>query len=144
METVINPDQTGFIRGRYIGENIVIRTVLDLGETCSKQHIEGQLMSCDMHKAYDSVNGKYEVVRKVGFGENFRKWINILYTNTTEQAPTARVQLNRCLSSAYVIERGLRHGCPLNCYLFLLCIEPLLRRIKSTPRVKVIQVYENS
>ena len=144
METVINRDQTGFIRGRYIGESI--RTVLDLSETCSSEHIQGLLMLCDMYKAYDSVNWQYlkEVVRRFGFEENFRKWIDILYNNAPGQAPTARVQLNRCLSPAHVIERGLRQGCPLSCYLFLLCIEPLLSKIKSAPRVKGIQVYEST
>ena len=99
-------------------------------------------MSCDLHKAYDSVSWKYlkEVLKQSGFGDNFQKWVNILYCSEQGQTPTARVQVNRFLSEPYSIKRGLRQGCRLSCYLFLLCIEPLLIKIRKDKRVSGINV----
>ena len=57
LETVlpklIHPDQTGFIKGRYIGENIRLNSnILDL---TNKQQIPGILIALDYCKAFDSL-----------------------------------------------------------------------------------------
>ena len=57
LETVlpklIHPDQTGFIKGRYIGENI--RIISDILDLTSKQQIPGILVALDFRKAFDSL-----------------------------------------------------------------------------------------
>ena len=70
------------------------------------------------------------------FGPNFQKWIDILYDVSPDSYPTARIQLNGFMSEPYVTKRGLRQGCPLICYLFLLCIEPLLHKLRNNEEIK--------
>ena len=57
METtlpfLIHTDQTGFIKGRYIGENI--RLICDLLEQTKTDKSSGILLSIDFRKAFDSV-----------------------------------------------------------------------------------------
>lgn len=140
IKDLIHDDQTGFIHGRYIGENV--RLILDTIQYCNENEISAMLLACDMQKAYDSVGWAYlkEVVRKNGFGPNFQKWIDILYVDSPDNLPTARVQLNGFLSEPYVIKRGLRQGCPLSCYLFLLCIEPLICRLRDNDSVRGVDL----
>ena len=48
---------------------------------CEKSNEPGALINIDFEKAFDSVewNFMYAVLRKFNFGENFIKWIRILY-----------------------------------------------------------------
>ena len=52
LSKLINSDQTGFIKGRYIGENI--RLIIDIMEYTKKHNIPGILVSLDFRKAFDS------------------------------------------------------------------------------------------
>ncbi len=53
LPTLIHPDQTGFIKDRYIGENCrLIGDILYLAHT---KQISGFLVLVDFQKAYDSV-----------------------------------------------------------------------------------------
>ena len=53
MHEIIHEDQTGFMKGRYIGCNI--RTVIDLIEYCDANNIPGSILLLDIEKAFDSV-----------------------------------------------------------------------------------------
>ena len=132
---IINEDQTGFLKGRYIGENV--RLLIDVMDEASEQNIPGLIMLCDIQQAYDSVSWDYliRVISKFNFGPNFRKWISMLYTGTQENPITARINMNGCMSRPYIIKRGLRQGCPLSCLLFLLCIEPLGQTIRASKEI---------
>lgn len=145
IKDIIHQDQTGFIQGRYIGENV--RLVLDTIQSCSEDKVSALLLACDMQKAYDSVSWTYlkMAVQRYGFGPNFRKWINVLYDDTGHNTnPTARVQINGLLSEPYVIKRGLRQGCPLSCYLFLMCIEPLISRIRESNDIVGLNLHNTT
>ena len=52
LPKLINSDQTGFIKGRYIGENI--RLIIDIMEYTKAHNIPGILVSLDFRKAFDS------------------------------------------------------------------------------------------
>ena len=54
------------------------------------------------------------------------QWISILYHN-----PQAVVQVNGRRSGAFAIERSVRQGCPLSSLLYVLALEPLLRRLRD-------------
>ena len=53
LPNLIHPDQTGFVKGRYIGENI--RLISDIMEYTKLQKIPGILVSLDFRKAFDSI-----------------------------------------------------------------------------------------
>ena len=136
---IIHPDQTGFLKGRFIGENI--RLIIDLMEFASRKQLKGLLMQCDFLKAYDSISWEYlnEVVRAYGFGQNFQRWMSIFYPTGTH---SSRINVNNFLSPQFHIERGIRQGCPLSCLIWLLCMEPLLTKIRSADGIRGIRVSE--
>ena len=72
VDDIIHTDQTGFIKGRYIGEDV--KLIMDSVEYANRKEIREMLMQCDFLKAYDSVSWEYlnEVIRAYGFGETFR------------------------------------------------------------------------
>ena len=137
---IINADQTGFLKGRFIGENI--RLILDVISICRRRNIPGILLACDQEKAYDSVDWSYmkHILKCFGFGEKFCRWIDLIYNSECDTSCYACVQINGKLSQPYKIERGLRQGCPLSCLLFLVCFEPLLEKIRVDRNVKGLTI----
>ena len=53
LPNLIHSDQTGFVKGRYIGENI--RLISDIMDYASLQNLPGILTSLDFRKAFDSI-----------------------------------------------------------------------------------------
>ena len=53
LPNLIHPDQTGFVKGRYIGENI--RLISDVLDLTKDQNIPGILVALDFRKAFDSL-----------------------------------------------------------------------------------------
>jgi hypothetical protein len=54
---LIDFDQTGFISGRYIGENI--RLIYDILQYTEENEIPGLLLLIDFEKAFDSVSWEF-------------------------------------------------------------------------------------
>ena len=53
LPKLIYPDQTGFIKGRYIGQNI--RLLNDLMSYTESNKISGIFLFVDLEKAFDSL-----------------------------------------------------------------------------------------
>ena len=53
LPNLVHSDQTGFIKGSYIGQNI--RSIIDSMEHTKSQNIPGILVSLDFQKAFDSL-----------------------------------------------------------------------------------------
>jgi len=79
LPLLIHPDQTGFVKNRYIGENC--RLIGDILHLACKKQISGFLLLVDFQKAYDSVEWKYieKILPLFNLGESFKKWVKILY-----------------------------------------------------------------
>ena len=54
LDKLINKDQTGFIKGRYIGENT--RLIYDLMNYTEQNNIPGLMLLIDFEKAFDSLS----------------------------------------------------------------------------------------
>ena len=52
LPSLMHADQTGFVKGRYIGENI--RLISDVIEQTRKLNRPGILLSLDFQKAFDT------------------------------------------------------------------------------------------
>ena len=133
IASIVNTDQTGYIKNRYIGCNI--RNIIDIYEHCENNDIEGALISIDFKKAFDSLehNFMFEVLKLFNFGSDFISWIQMLYRN-----PLFKVRNNGWLSCNYRMERGVRQGCPLSALLFILCTEIMGNRIRNNETLQGI------
>ena len=70
LPKIINSDQKGFIKGRYIGENI--RLISDIMEYTKAQNLSGILLSLDFKKAFDTLEWPYinRMLDTLNFGES--------------------------------------------------------------------------
>ena len=133
MSDLIGPEQTFAIKGRSIQDNLhLIREVLEGIEDGT----EAALISLDQSKAFDRVDHRFlaTVLETARFQPEFRRWISMMYHN-----PQAVVQVNRRRSEVFAIERSVRQGCPLSPLLYVLALEPLLRRLRdrtTTPALR--------
>ena len=76
---LIHPDQSGFLKGRHIGNNI--RLIIDVIEFTEFNDIPGAILLLDIQKAFDSVNHSFmlKVLKRFNFGDKFIDWIGSLY-----------------------------------------------------------------
>ena len=81
LDKLINTDQTGFIEGRFIGENT--RLVYDILPFTEEEHIPGLLLLIDFEKAFDSLSWSFinKVLKFFNFGPSIINWITVLNKN---------------------------------------------------------------
>ena len=134
IDKLISRDQSGFISGRYIGDNT--RIVCDLMQFVDEKNIPGLLLLIDFEKAYDSLSWSFmkNVLKSFNFGPSIIKWISTFYNKT-------QVATNQGgnLSSFFYTERGCKQGDPISQYLFILCAEILAIKIKNNKKIKGIK-----
>jgi hypothetical protein len=125
ISSVIDDDQSGYIKSRYIGCNV--RSLLDIYEYTEKNNIPGAFLCTDFKKAFDSLEHNFmlALLKKFNFGNNFTKWISIFYN-----MPGFKMKNNGWISERLPMNRGIRQGCPLSALLFILSVEILAVMIR--------------
>ena len=111
---LINTDQTGYIKGRFIGTNI--RLVDDVIWYANKKNLPGAILFLDFKKAFDSLEWDFmfQALKKYDFGEKFLKWVRILYNK-----PTACIKNSGWLSETFELQRGVTKAVhSQHCFLF--------------------------
>ena len=114
LPKLINPDQAGFIKGRYSADNI--RRLLNVINHFDTGRNPSLLLALDAEKVYDRVEWSFlfAILEKLNMGQNFLAWIKSIYNN-----PKAAVITNGTSSDFFVLRRGTRQGCPLSSSLFV-------------------------
>ena len=109
LPILANPDQTGYVKGRYIGENI--RLIQDLMFYTDKENLPGIAVFLDFHKAFDTIEWHYleKVLIHFNFGANVLQWFKTLHRDIS-----SCVLNNGHASHFFPINRGVRQGCPLS------------------------------
>ena len=135
LPALINNDQTGFQKNRFIGENI--RLIDSVINYTREKKIPGLLLFVDFEKAFDSLEWSFcdKSLKYFNFGPSLIAWIKLFYTDITSS-----VQNNGWSSDFFNLNRGVRQGCPLSPYLFLLCVEVLGNKVRNDNQIKGIKV----
>ena len=138
LPNLIHPDQTGFVKGRYIGENI--RLISDVLDLTKEQKIPGILIALDFRKAFDSLEWPFimRILDAFNFGSSIKRWISTFYTNVE-----SAVLNNGYTTSWFKPSKGVRQGCPLSPYLFILSAELMSIKLRYDSGVKGINLFGN-
>ena len=138
LPLIIHTDQSGYIKGRFIGNNI--RVTCDIFELAEKFEKDGMIVCLDFEKAFDSIDWEFmwHVLTSFNFGDKFIQYVKILYTN-----PVITIKNNGWLSETFAMSRVVRQGCPLSALLFIMCVETLSLKLRSTPNVQGFKVGNN-
>ena len=130
---VIGPTQTAYIPGRQITDNL--HMLLHATETSAREDLDSMLVSLDAEKAFDSVKHKYIrlILQKLGL-HKFNNLFELMY-----RSQEVNIIINNEKSGSYKIRNGVKQGDALSCILFILCMEPLIRRIESDQVIEVMK-----
>lgn len=131
ISSIIHSDQSGFMPQKSTAINLR-RLFLNIQSQADNRG-DRALLSLDAHKAFDSVEWDYlwAVMRKFGIGEDFIKWVQLLYSS-----PIAAIREGGRISSPFKLYRGTRQGCPLSPLLFAMAIEPLAATVRANPLIQ--------
>ncbi|MCP3901139.1 MAG: hypothetical protein GY707_15650, partial [Desulfobacteraceae bacterium] len=126
LPTLIHPDQNGYIQGRFIGCSI--RTIYDIIENSQNEEYSNLITFIDYEKAFDNINWNFMIkaLKSFGFGNNFIKWIKVMYKNAS-----SCIMNNGYSSEFFNLSKGVRQGCPLSALLFVIVVETLSNAIRS-------------
>ena len=132
LPSVICPEQTCAVKGRTIQDSLhLVRTIIE------KVDGNAALINLDQSKAFDRVDHAFleAVLSAAGFGLHFRSWIRLLYAS-----PGIMVEVNGVRSEPFTLTRSIRQGCPLSPMLYILALEPFLRKLKANPALRGLRL----
>lgn len=94
------------------------------------------MLKVDLCKAYDSVEWcfLFRVMEKLGVPAPFIHMVRMLL-----EGATAKVLLNGASTNSFLIGRGVRQGCPLAPYLYLMVAEALSLATQQAAQVEALR-----
>jgi hypothetical protein len=118
----IHPSQQAFIEGRRISDNIIIAQEITHSFQLSSWKNKAFMLKIDLAKAFDRLEWNFitAALARKGLHGHF---INLIHTCIS--SPRFSVIINGQPYANFVSTRGIRQGCPLSPYLFVLAINEL-------------------
>ncbi|CAM8926233.1 unnamed protein product [Rhodiola kirilowii] len=129
LDKVISSNQSAFVQGRIITDNILLAQEINHYIKCHQKQKKGfASLKLDMSKAFDRLEWGFieNMMLKLGFARDWVEKVMLCVTTVSY-----RVKVNNWYSDLIVPGRGLRQGDPLSPYLFIICSEWLSREIMA-------------
>ena len=104
-----------------------------------QEELDAYIAQIDFEKAFDSIEWPFllKTLKEFNFGENFIKWIKILYTDIQ-----SCVGNNGYYSTYFKLTRSIRQGCPISALLFLLVAEMIAIDIRNDREIIGIEIND--
>ena len=131
LDPFLQKTQYGFRRNKSTAHAVhIIRRILDLGERSNRKI---NLVLLDWEKAFDKVNqeGLFVAMRRMGIDEKL-----IALTKQVYKHPTFKIELEGRSSTWRKQQSGIRQGCPLSPYLFLILMTVIFSDVHSQPGLR--------
>ena len=106
-------------------------------EIIDEENIPAILINIDFEKAFIYLEWYFisTALDEYNFGTYFKTLVKILY-NDIERS----VINNGYISGACPVSRGVRQGCPLSPYLFILCAEIMVTVVRNEKHIQGISI----
>lgn len=128
MQTLITPNQAGFVAGRKATDNIIIANKVI--HTIKNKKGKGGFMvaKLDLSKAYDRISWIFieQVLVKNGFPPNLIRLIMFCVSTVSYEIKWQGLNSNLIHPNC-----GLRQGDPLSPFLFILCLNELSKSLQE-------------
>ena len=135
LSEIIHPNQTAYVKGRFIGEGI--RTIDGIMNYIKTNNLDAFVLAIDFEAAFDSLewNFTWKVLAAYGFPNFYVDALKTVYKNIE-----ACVVNGATTSPYFKTSRGARQGDPMSAILFILALEILLIRIRANKDIKGIKI----